>query len=357
MATGSDTSSVKHIVAPPQDVPGLDVVLDGQFGSTGKGLLASVLAEYNSYHLFMTNNGPNAGHTAYYGDRKIVAKQLPVGAIYQFLKTGVIPLIYLNAGAIIEPTTLIKECQEFGIAPSEVIIHPNAAVIWPEHIEEESDTSSGAAKIASTGKGVGAALAAKIQRKACNIAKTEPRLELFDRRALRLDRMIQDGLKALYEIPQGFSLGINSEFYPNVTSRECNVMQGLSDAHVHPDFVRRTYMCIRTYPIRVGNTSHGYSGDCYPDQKEVTWEEIKKTPETTTVTGRVRRVFTFSDSQYGRALSVNRPNVVFANFMNYLTEEEQTAFSQRLMNVAFRDRHIPALLYGRGPRIEDVGAW
>jgi len=55
------------------------------------------------------------------------------------------------------------------------------------------------------------------------------------------------------EVSQGFSLGINSEFYPKVTSRECTVMQGLADARIAPSKLAKTYMAIRTYPIRVGD--------------------------------------------------------------------------------------------------------
>jgi adenylosuccinate synthase len=77
-------------------------------------------------------------------------------------------------------------------------------------------------------------------------------------------------------------------------------------------------LSVRTFPIRVGNVPDGYSGDCYPDQVETTWETLGVEPEITTVTKRVRRVFTFSDLQYAEAVSVNRPTHVFLNFCNYL---------------------------------------
>ena len=74
---------------------------------------------------------------------------------------------------------------------------------------------------------------------------------------------------------------------------------------------------IRVHPIRVGNTKDGHSGGCYSDQKEITWDEIGVEPETTTVTGRQRRIFTPSPQQFMEALIACQPTDVFLNFINY----------------------------------------
>lgn len=69
----------------------------------------------------------------------------------------------------------------------------------------------------------------------------------------------------------------------------------------------------RVHPIRVG----GNSGPCYPDQTEITWSDLGIEPELTTVTQRVRRVFTWSQQQIEEAISVCCPTDVFLNFCNY----------------------------------------
>ncbi len=43
--------------------PKVDLVVDLQFGSTGKGLLCGYLSESDDYDTVITANMPNAGHT------------------------------------------------------------------------------------------------------------------------------------------------------------------------------------------------------------------------------------------------------------------------------------------------------
>ena len=88
---------------------------------------------------------------------------------------------------------------------------------------------------------------------------------------------------------------------------------------------------LRTFPIRVGNINDestgrelGFSGGHYPDQKEVSWDELGVEAEITTVTKRVRRVFTFSRLQILDTFSLVRPDVVFLSFCNYFSGGGQT---------------------------------
>ena len=65
---------------------GAHVLVDGQFGSTGKGLLASYLAEKAwdegiDFDIVVTSAGPNSGHTFYHKGEKIVLKMLPSFAV------------------------------------------------------------------------------------------------------------------------------------------------------------------------------------------------------------------------------------------------------------------------------------
>lgn len=85
----------------------------------------------------------------------------------------------------------------------------------------------------------------------------------------------------------------------------------------------------RTYPIRVGNTADGYSGDWYPDQEEIEWSSLGLEPELTTVTQRPRRIASFSWMQMRDAMFYIRPDEIFLNFANYCEPDQvQTIINQ-----------------------------
>lgn len=346
---------------------GLTVIMDGQYGSTGKGLLAYYYGWKHEYQWATTNSAPNAGHTAYdLQGKKIVTHHLPMAAIADD-DMG----IYLNAGSLIHIETLEKEMSDYGVDPNRVIIHPSAMIIHREDIEMERSTRSGAALIASTQKGVGAALRRKIARGTCRTAKGHTGLrDLGTIKALDLNAEMDVGLNVLMEIPQGFDLSMNnSPFYPHVTSRDCTLQQGMADALIHPSFLRHTAVCVRTYPIRVGNLIGdngkviGFSGPVYDDQEELDWADLNVDPEKTTVTGRVRRVFTWSRQQYLRMLSATRPDTVFLNFCNYMTDPNVVLDGTGDLNALCRNMRIDEMkvlghplphLYGFGPTLKDV---
>ena len=331
--------------------PGAYFLVDGQFGSSGKGLLAGVLGRYGlgQIDLFTANAGPNSGHTVLIGEHKIMTQQLPVGAAVQ-AHYGSITTVYMNAGAIIVPDLLKSEINQY-FCPH-VIVHPCAAVVLPRHVEAEM--SNGAARVAGTGKGTGAALADKVNREG-NLAK-------HHLSGVRVDNVNLSELRnsvIMVEASQGFSLGINeARFAPHTTSRECTVLQAASDARLPMGMRRNVAMSLRTWPIRVGSTSMGSSGDCYPDQEETSWRALGVTEEYTTVTKRVRRVFTWSWTQFEEAILVNEPDTLFVNFVNYMKPEDREPFLTQVVEryVSILGKEPLALLCGFGPDIEDVKA-
>lgn len=310
------------------------VLIDGQFGSTGKGLAAAYQSQITSFYdwsncLCVTNAAPNAGHTTVLPDgRKFVTYHMPTIGVLQPKST-----IYLNAGAIIDFDMLKDELRDLGVDGKRVLIHPNAAVITDEDKAYERDASSGATKIASTQKGVGRALARKIMRE----GKTAK--DIADQLLTELNVMVQridlnevarGGWAVVIETPQGMSLSLNNGFHPYCTSREVSVSQSLSDAGVHPHHLNKTLVCLRTFPIRVGNivdaegNTVGYSGGVYADQKELSWDDFPNVePERTTVTKRVRRIFTFSENQYREAAGRLRPDILHLGFCDYLRNTDQ----------------------------------
>lgn len=342
--------------------PGAYVLVDGQFGSTGKGVAAAVLAEYsvqsgNLINNFITNAGPNSGHTAMWGDAEVMTQQIPIAAVF-YATEGFLQKedkIILNGGAIVDPDQLIYEIETFGIPL--VHVHPCAAIIKDKHRQQEQD--NGSARIAGTGKGVGAAIADKVNREG-NLAMyhdfgTKSIVHYWIARPTTHE--LRYNTVAFIETAQGFSLGINEpRFAPHTTSRECTVNQALSDARIGRSHVQNVMMVCRTFPIRVGNTDKGESGKPYPDQVELSWDQIGQTPELTTVTKRVRRVFSWSRIQFMEALEQNEPDSLFINFMNYLKPDQIRPFLTEMLSdyrktLGYGPR---AVLLGWGPRNEDV---
>jgi len=315
----------------------MDIIIDGQFGSTGKGALAGYIANTRHYDIFASSLSPNAGHT--YRERdgyRVMVKQLPVGGVINKRAQ-----IYLTAGSIIAPAALLAEMDAYDVDADRVRIHPAAAVVEDTDVAFERDPASAVAAISTTASGTGHALSRKILREAV-LAGQHPLLRSmcapFD-----LAGHLDDGCTALMETAQGVSLGINAGFYPHCTSRDISPSQALSDARLHPCHLGRVYLSLRTYPIRVG----GPSGPFYPDSTETSWEALGQPAERTTVTQRIRRVATFSAQQLRDALKLCRPDVVFLNFYNYVrTWEEMKEFARLL-----RGKRI---LVGTGPCLEDI---
>lgn len=324
--------------------PGAYVLVDGQFGSTGKGLLASVLAERLPYRpdVVSSNAGPNSGHT-FYGpdDEKVVLCQLPSYAIARLAyKNQQIP-VFMNAGAIIDESRLKKEYLEW-FEDGHLLVSPTAALADPKG---ESHLVS---EIGSTGKGTGYGVSRKIMRHVEAVygdAGTFPSMDY--------ERGVKE--KILLEVSQGFSLGIDAGFYPYCTSRNCTVSQAISDAGLHPNDYADSIMTVRTFPIRVA----GNSGPGYPDQIEMEWKDLGIEPEFTTVTQKIRRIFTWSDIQFREALRANRPSSIFVNFMNYLEVKDRGPFMQNIIR-QYRDVmgcNPAVVLVGFGPKNNDMFGW
>lgn len=340
------------------------VMFDGQFGSTGKGLAGAWIGEHNAIDWCTTNASANAGHTSIIDGEPVVLFHIPSS----FLTSRELGFtrIYINSGAIVDLDVLEREVAELGIPHAQIFVDPNAAVILPEDQEAEKDRSSSATKIASTQKGVGAALARKVMRRGPNlgqyIRETYRRVP-FQVAAVSLNHeMRQNKASVLVEVPQGFSLSVGaSGFYPYTTSRDCTLQQGMSDAGIHPSLFHKSMAVLRTYPIRVGNIRDaesgrqlGFSGGVYPDQQETTWEAIGQPEERTTVTKRVRRVFTWSNKQYEAMVRRSLPDVAFLNFCNYCPKSRVDKILSDMMQIE-KKAGISVMHYqGYGPSSSDI---
>lgn len=345
-------------------------VLGGQFGSEGKGSCVAYMAthlrdRHSEFDIITTNNGPQSGHTSTHDGVTKVLFHLPTVALYA--REGNQPLTYLNGGSIINPRMLLQELEDNPAVTRNFAIHPNAAIVTQDCIDAEMRDDSAQTKIASTRKGVGEALSRKVLRSGV-IAKDVPELSQWVQR-IDLNEHMARGASVLVEIPQGHSLSIDSQFYPHTTSRNCTVSQAMADAGIHPQFYHASMLVLRTYPIRVGNIEKeftdaagsgiqtlGRSGDCYFDQSELTWTQLGQKPETTTVTKRQRRVFSFSEQQAAEAIASTRPSVLYLTFCDYLPDigavRDMVSKLRRICDVI--GLPSPEILTQWGPSTSDV---
>lgn len=325
------------------------VLFGGQFGSEGKGLIASYLAQRERFNMATTDAGPNAGHTAIYHGKPLITFHLPMVGV---LTPGC--TLWLNGGSIINPEVLLKEIETMetvhGIEiKSRLLIHPDAAIIEQQDLDEEKAATGPMSKISSTQKGVGAAARRKMSRGAVT-AKSVKELKKFVT-AVHPTRWP----KIVVEVAQGYSLSINSGFYPYTTFRCCSPAQGLMNASIPTTIPHKVWAVLRVNPIRVGNLPDGYSGDVFPDQHETTWEAIGQPPQYTTVTNRLRRVFSYSRMQVDKMIRETAPTHILINFA-------QTQSPGWLSNITgyiqqtYTDYGLPQpeIYYGYGPAAEDI---
>ncbi len=108
--------------------------------------------------------GPNAGHTLYVNDKKVVLHQIPSGIFHE----KAINLI--GNGVVLDPVTLKRECdtvKSFGVDyRKNLYIAQRAHLILPTHraLDKASELSKGHEKIGSTLKGIGPAYMDKTGR-------------------------------------------------------------------------------------------------------------------------------------------------------------------------------------------------
>lgn len=305
-----------------------NIIIDGQWGSTGKGKLAGYLALNNEIDAAVCDFMPNAGHT-FVSDpgKSFIVCQLPSSLVNKNC------LLMIGPAAVINVKKLLDEIDQHNVE-DRLKIHPNAAVITESDIAVETDTLK---RISSTLKGGGSCASRKIMRIA-KTAKDEPKLKRWVSNTTdTLQDMLRKGATVLVESAQGFDLSLNHGYkYPYVTSRDITPMSIMNNAGIPHVWLGDIYGAIRTYPIRVGNVYDedgamvGYSGPCYPDQDEITWEDLKKLSgsesslvERTTVTNKVRRVFTFSYDQLDKFIYTCAPNKLFINFINHINARDE----------------------------------
>ncbi len=395
-----------------------NIVTDGAWGSCGKGAVTTALAHKYRPEVISNTNMANAGHTAGFSDgRAFVAKALPSASMLTKWVPGYQPQIVVGATAAFNLDQLMKEVQECGVNYT-LSVHPRAGVITETHVARERGLPEAEAGmmqavfgestkyLGSTMQGCGTFLADKVLRKRdLRLARDYPELAGFlmehlphklhtgapqdvVRELLGLSPpemlyqlMSRLSYTILHEGSQGYSLDINhGSHYPECTSRGTTAMQNMADMGISHFELGDVYLVIRPYPIRVGNVIEdgkqvGYSGDCYDGQEEITWARVAQEcgmpqdeadallkKELTTVTKRLRRVFTFSDRQLREAALVNGATKIALNFANYIDwavagVNEWDKLTPKVKDFIRRVEDVtklPVTFVGTGPRVDQA---
>jgi len=302
----------------------VDVILGLQWGDEGKGKIVDYFApQYDIIARFQ--GGPNAGHTLYVDDKKVVLHQIPSGIFHQ----NTINII--GNGVVLDPVTLKRECEtvgSFGIdVKKNLFISQRTNLIIPTHrsLDKASEQQKGEAKIGSTLKGIGPSYMDKTGRNALRVGDimdksfvtqyiklrlkhqklldnfhfiddiSEWEEEFFEAveflRTLNIvngeyfiNEQINDGKKVLAEGAQGSMLDIDFGTFPFVTSSNtisAGVCTGLGIA---PQKINEVLGVTKAYCTRVG-------GGPFPTELEDSvGDELRKTGnEFGATTGRPRR--------------------------------------------------------------------
>ncbi len=302
------------------------VVVGAQWGDEGKGKIVDWLSERADV-IARFQGGHNAGHTLVIGGTVYKLSLLPSGVV----RPGKLSVI--GNGVVLDPWALVAEIERIGqmgveVTPETLLIAENAPLILPVHRELDvlREEAAGAAKIGTTGRGIGPAYEDKAGRRGVRVADLGDRATLdarldrllahhdalrrglgqpeIDRAALMdslieiapkvlpfagpvwqvLDARRRKGDRILFEGAQGALLDVDFGTYPYVTSS--NTMAGMASTGtgMGPGAIDFVLGIVKAYTTRVG------SGPFPTELSDEVGRRLgERGREFGTVTGRQRR--------------------------------------------------------------------
>jgi len=177
------------------------VVIGAQWGDEGKGKIVDLLSDKTRY-VVRYQGGANAGHTLKFDGKTFVLHLIPSGIFHP----GTTCII--GNGVVIDPVKLLEEIQAVkntGAEPEgRLLVSQTAHVILPYHkaLDQARESARGeAAKIGTTGRGIGPAYVHKTARIGLRM------MDLLDERSLR-DKITYalDDTNVLLELHGGQSI-------------------------------------------------------------------------------------------------------------------------------------------------------
>jgi adenylosuccinate synthase len=268
-------------------------VIGGQWGDEGKGKVIDWLAN-RAEVVVRFQGGNNAGHTIVVGNSTYKLSLLPSGLVQGKLSI-------IGNGVVVDPWSLLDEIerakgQGLAISPDLLVVADNATIVLPLHrdLDAAREARAGAAKIGTTGRGIGPAYEDKVGRRAIRVGDLEDREALeakIDRllahhtplrrglglpeydgaellRALEeiapkilpfakpawlsLNEAVKSGKRVLFEGAQGALLDVDHGTYPYVTSSNTVAGQAAAGSGLGPKGPGFVLGIVKAYTTRVG---------------------------------------------------------------------------------------------------------
>ncbi len=271
------------------------VVIGSQWGDEGKGKIVDLLTD-RCAAVVRFQGGHNAGHTLVIDGEKTVLHLIPSGILREAVQC------LIGNGVVLSPEALLHEMDELiakGVPVAERLrISPACPLILPYHVRLDlaREKARGAAKIGTTGRGIGPAYEDKVSRRGLrvddlfhrerfaamlgevldyhnfvlqNYFKEAPvdfqqTLEEALQQAERLAPLVADvtetlrqtriaGDSILYEGAQGALLDIDHGTYPFVTSSNTTAGGAATGTGVGPGYMDYVLGIVKAYTTRVGS--------------------------------------------------------------------------------------------------------
>jgi adenylosuccinate synthase len=271
------------------------VVVGAQWGDEGKGKIVDWLSERADV-ICRFQGGHNAGHTLVIDGTVYKLSLLPSG----ILRPGKLSVI--GNGVVLDPWALVAEiarleAQGVHVSTANLMIAENVPLILPVHqdLDRMREDAAGAAKIGTTGRGIGPAYEDKVGRRTVRLADLadeetlDARLDRLlahhnplrrglgaaemDRDDLRaklleiapqvlpyaapvwkhLDERRRAGQRILFEGAQGALLDIDFGTYPFVTSSNTLAGMAATGTGLGPNAIGFVLGIVKAYTTRVGS--------------------------------------------------------------------------------------------------------
>jgi adenylosuccinate synthase len=318
------------------------VVIGTQWGDEGKGKIVDWLTD-RAQGVVRFQGGHNAGHTLVINGKKTVLHLIPSGILRDQVAC------YIGNGVVISPEALLEEIDALEHAGVNVSgrlkISEACPLILPYHValDHAREIAKGAAKIGTTGRGIGPAYEDKVARRAIRVQ------DLFHRErfasklgevldfhnfvlknyfkvetvsfqktldealalAERIKPMVADvprllfeaqqsGDHLLFEGAQGTLLDVDHGTYPYVTSSNCVAGAAAAGAGIGPQNLHYVLGITKAYTTRVG------SGPFPTELEDDVGKQIAaRGNEFGATTGRPRRCGWFDAAALKRSIQIN----------------------------------------------------
>jgi adenylosuccinate synthase len=318
------------------------IVVGTQWGDEGKAKVIDYLTRQSDI-IIRYHGGANAGHTVIVNNEKFVFHLVPSGIMYPEKECIV------GNGVVLDIEQFLIEVDELGrkgiSVDGRLFVSDLAHLVMPYHkiLDNANEARMGAAKIGTTGRGIGPAYTDKASRVGLragdlrdwdrfllqmkvNFDRKREIVEMyrqpfdlsFDDMAARMkelrERIVpfltdaserlfvatRQGKRLLFEGAQGTFLDIDHGTYPFVTSSNTIAGSACTGAGVGPGVIDHVIGIVKAYTTRVGN------GPFPTEQINDTGETLRKHGgEFGATTGRPRRCGWFDAVMVRKAVQLN----------------------------------------------------